>query len=74
MGDITRQPIGMKTKKWCRVSKKNYTFKVSNISQINTEAETANMHTLPRGAKVKGTNTEALWRKPTPTTSKGEET
>lgn len=35
------------------------TVKGSNISQSNTEAETANIHILPRGAEVKRAYTDA---------------
>lgn len=39
----------------------------SNISQINAETKTANIHIIHRGAEAKGVNKEALGRKPTST-------
>lgn len=68
MKAITRLPIGMKANsnaefKNVNQSKTTQTVKGSNISHINTEAKTANIHTLPKGAEVKGANKEALGRK-----------
>lgn len=51
-------------------SKTILTVKGSNISQINTKAKTANIHTLPRGAEAKGANKEAPGRKPSSKCSK----
>lgn len=65
MKGITKLPIGMKTNynaefKNVNSSKTTPTVEGSNISQINTEAKTANIHTIPRGAWA---NKEAPGRK-----------
>lgn len=75
MKDITRLPIGMKTNynaefKNVNQSKTTQTVKGSNISQINAETKTANIHIIHRGAEAKGVNKEALGRKPISTCTK----
>lgn len=61
MGDIIRQPFGMKTNYDAELRNvnrpKNYTkSRVQTSLKSKTKAETANIYTLPRGAYNKGAN------------------